>query len=146
MLQETFQGFQCSRLTGQAHAHQVGQLPEGDDHRCAEGEAEHHRLRDKVDQRAESQQPQQPLKHAGEKGKQQDQGDVVVTAADSQGADTGIENDGYRRGGAADQMPGRAPEASNQHRYDRRIQAIFSGQTGNQGVGDRLWQSQDRTT
>ncbi|MNZ58142.1 hypothetical protein D3C78_761430 [compost metagenome] len=130
VFQQAFQGLQRSGLAGQIQPQQARQLSQGDDHCGAEGKAQYHRMRDKIDQCAETQHSQQPLKHSGEERKQQDQGDVVVTAADSQGADAGIEHNGNRRRRPADQVPGRTPEAGNQHRDNRCIQAIFGRQAG----------------
>jgi hypothetical protein len=37
-------------------------------------------------------------------------------------------------------MPRRTPEASDQHRNDRGVQAVFRRETGDQGVGNGLRQ------
>ncbi|MNF11894.1 hypothetical protein D3C80_2132260 [compost metagenome] len=63
---------QCGGLAGQVQAQQVGQLADGNHHRCAEGEAKHDRMRDEIDQRTEPQQTQQPLENPGQEGQQQD--------------------------------------------------------------------------
>ncbi len=84
-------------------------MPEGDDHGRAEGEAEHHRMRDEVHQGAEPQHAQQPLEDAGNEGQQQDQGDVVLAAGNGQRTDAGEQDNGDRRSRTADQVPGRAP-------------------------------------
>ncbi|MNP30805.1 hypothetical protein D3C76_1238970 [compost metagenome] len=145
MAGQVLHGLQCRGLAGQVHAQQVRQLAQGDDDGGAEGEAEHHGMGDEIDQRAEAQKTQQQLEDAAKEGQQQHQGNVVGTAGDGQRTDAGVEHDGNGRGRATDQVPGRAPQAGDQHRHDGGVQAVFSGQAGDQGVGDRLRQSQDRT-
>jgi len=93
-------------------------------------------MRDKIHQRAKAQHAQQPLENPGEEGQQQDQGDVVLRPRHGQRADTGVEHNGNRRRGTADQMPGGTPEAGDQHRDDCGVQAVFGWETGDQRVGN----------
>jgi hypothetical protein len=64
-------------LIGQVQPQQVRQLADGNHHRRAEGEAQHHRVRNEIHQGAKAQQSEQPLENAGEQCQKQDQGDVV---------------------------------------------------------------------
>ncbi len=105
VLQQLAQAVEGGGLVRQFQPQQVGQLAQGDDHRRAEGEAQHHRVRDEVHQGAEAQHSQQPLEDPSQQRQEQDQGDVVLGGRHCQGADAGIENDGNCRRGAADQVP-----------------------------------------
>ena len=142
--QQVFQGSQRRGLALQFQPHQARQLAQGDDHGGAAGKADHHRVGDEIDQRAEAQHAQQPLEHAAEKGQQEDQADVVAAARHGHGADGGVEDDGDGRRGPADEVPGRTPQAGDQHRHDGRVQPVLGRQAGDQGVGDGLRQGQDR--
>ncbi|MNE06863.1 hypothetical protein D3C80_994630 [compost metagenome] len=144
MLDQRGQALDGGGLVRQLKPEQVGQLPQGNHHRGPEGETEHDRMGDKIHQRAEAQHAQQPLEQPGDKCEQQDKRDVVIAAWYGQGADGGVEHDGNSCRRAADQVPGRTPQASDHHRDDRRIEAIFGGQAGNQCIGDGLWQGKDR--
>ena len=144
MLDQRQQAIDRRGLAWQIQPQQVGQLPQGNHHGSAEGEAQHHRVGDKIHQGAEAQQAQQPLEHSGEKGEQQDQGDVVLGARHGQRTDAGVEHDGNRRRGPADQVPGRTPEAGDQYRNNRSVQAVLRWETGDEGVGNRLRQGQHR--
>lgn len=124
---------------------QVGQLAQGNDDSGAQGETEYHGMGNEIDQRAKAQKPEQQLEDAAEEGQQQHQGDVIGAAGHGQRADTGVEHDGNGGGRAADQVPGRAPQAGDQHRHDGSVQAVFGGQAGDQGIGDGLWQGEDGT-
>ncbi|MNG25216.1 hypothetical protein D3C84_1100390 [compost metagenome] len=62
---ETVQG---GGLARQIQPQQVGQLADGNHHRRAEGETEHHRVGDEVHQRAKTQQSQQPLENPRQEG------------------------------------------------------------------------------
>ncbi|MCY1174464.1 hypothetical protein D9M73_146670 [compost metagenome] len=98
---------------------------------------------DEVDQRAEAQQPEQQLENAAKEGQQQHQRDVVSATGHGQRADAGVEHDGNGGCRAADQVPGRAPQAGDQYRHDGGVKPVFGGQAGDQGVGDGLRQGED---
>jgi len=115
-------------------------LPQGDHYGGTQGETQHHRMGDKVHQRAEAQQAEQPLEYPGEEGQQQDEGDVVLGAWHGQWADAGVKHDGDGGRGPADQVPGRAPQAGDQYRDDGGVEPVFGRETGDQCVGNRLRQ------
>ncbi|MNG03554.1 hypothetical protein D3C84_866400 [compost metagenome] len=58
VLQQHQKAVQCGGLAGQVQPQQVGHLTDGNYHGGAEGEAQYHRVRDKIHQRAEPQQTQ----------------------------------------------------------------------------------------
>ncbi|MNE41529.1 hypothetical protein D3C80_1356050 [compost metagenome] len=78
MTDQRHQAVERSRLIRQVQPQQIGQLPEGDHHRRAQGEPQHHGMGDEVHQGAEAQQAEQPLENASEERQQQDQCDVVL--------------------------------------------------------------------
>ena len=71
MLAQAEQAHQRRGLAGDGETEQVGQLTDAD-HQCrAQGEAEHHRMRNEIHQRTEAQQAEQPLAYASQQGQQQ---------------------------------------------------------------------------
>ena len=79
------QPFPALRPPARGQAEKIGQLAEDDQQRRAKGEAEHHRMRDEIDQRPDAQDAEQPLEGAGEKGQQQHGLDVLRAAQRRQG-------------------------------------------------------------
>ncbi|MNO93060.1 hypothetical protein D3C76_846490 [compost metagenome] len=144
MAQQRDETIQRGGLAGQVQPQQVRQLTDGNHHGSTQGEAEYHRVRDEIHQRAKPQQTQQPLKEAGKKRQQQDQHDVVLRRWHGQRTDAGVQDNGDGRRRTADQMPGRAPETGDQHRDDCCVQAVFRRQAGNQCVGNGLRQRENR--
>ncbi|MCY1374466.1 hypothetical protein D9M69_618100 [compost metagenome] len=119
-------------------------MTDGNHHGSTQGEAEYHRVRDEIHQRAEPQQTQQPLKDTGKKRQQQDQHDVVLRRWNGQRTDAGIQDNGDGGRRTADQMPRRTPEAGDQNGNDCGVQAVFRWQAGDQCVGNGLRQREDR--
>jgi len=118
-------------------------LAEDDQQRRAKGEAEHHRMRDEIDQRPDAQDAEQPLEGASEKGQQQHGLDVLRAAQRRQRGHRTEQQHRDRRGGTAHQVARRAPQAGDRHWQHRRVQAVLRWQAGDQRIGHRLRQCQD---
>ncbi|RMU39020.1 hypothetical protein ALP29_201394 [Pseudomonas syringae pv. avii] len=145
MLKHGAQAFECRGLARQIDAQQIGHLPERNNDGSAQCETEHHRVRNEIHQRAEAHHPQQQLEDTGDKGQQQDQHDVVLAGRHGKRTDTGIQHDGNSRRRPADQVPGRTPQASDEHRDNGGVQTVLGRQPGDQRVSDGLRQGQNRT-
>ncbi len=71
-------------------------------------------------------------------------GDVVLRRRNGQRTDAGVQDNRNGRRRTADQMPRRTPQAGDQHRDDRGIEAVLGWEAGNQCVGDGLRQRENR--
>ena len=117
---------------------EVFDLAGSNQHRRAGGKAHHHRVRDKVHQRAKAQHAQQQLKHAHQKRERQDQLHIVRAARLGQRAHGGKHHDRNRRGRPRHQMPGRTPQRRHHGWQHGRVQTVFGRHAGNGGKGHAL--------
>ena len=121
------------------------QLLGGNQYRCAGGEADNHRVGDKIDQHPHPRQAQCQLEQANHEGEGERQGDVLRAAGD--GVDRQGREQHHRRrcGRSGDQVARGAEQGGDDGRHHAGVEAVLRRHAGDSGEGDALWQHHDGT-
>ena len=132
------------RAARDVDAEEILHLAGGDQQRGTGGEADHHGMRDEIDQHAHARQAQDQLEQAGEEGQGQHHADELRRAGFGERAHRGEYRDGNRGGRAGNQMPAGAEQGGDDGRHHGGIQAVFRRHAGDGGEGHALRQHDHR--
>jgi hypothetical protein len=120
------------------HAEHLVQLRQRNDDGRGVGEADHHRVGQKVDDRAELEDAHRELKNADHEREHDGQYDELLRSGGGKLGKGGAGEERHHRYRPGGELAGRSPERADHHRQQRGVETVIRGQSGQLRVGKRL--------
>ena len=122
---------------------ELRRLRRDDEHADAGRVADHHGMRDEIDDDAELEDAERQFDQARHDRQRHGELDVVGRAGRREGGERGRQNERGRRGGAGDQMPRRPEEGGHDRGHDRGVEPVLRRHSRDGREGDALRQHDD---
>ena len=144
MLHESLQCREEARARRDGYAEEILELRGDDEQSGAGGEADHHGMRDEIDERTQPRDAHAELQQTHQQRERQHELDVRVGAGRGQRRHRREHDEGKRVGRAGNLMPRRTPQRRDDGGQHRAVEAVLWRHAGERGVRDALRQDDQR--